>query len=95
MEKNQKLLMIGATALLVAGYGIYSYVTKGKGGQQQAQEEETKGGDTACQASSGGVNFVDPGFDTNHYLTKIEAANRSSFVSDVDYTLIMGLVKGG
>ena len=39
--------------------------------------------------------FVDPESNTNHYLSKIEAQNRSSFISDVNYLLIMGLRKGG
>ena len=29
VEKNQKLLMAGATALLLAGYGIYKYMKSG------------------------------------------------------------------
>ena len=39
--------------------------------------------------------FTDPTYETNHYLTKVEAYNRSKVVSDVSYTLVMGLVKGG
>ena len=39
--------------------------------------------------------FEDPGYSTNHFLTKVEAINRKELVSDVNYTLIMGLVKGG
>ena len=30
MEKNQKLLLAGATALLLAGYGIYKYASEPK-----------------------------------------------------------------
>lgn len=41
------------------------------------------------------MGFEDPDFGTNHYLTKVEAQSRSNLVSDVSYTLALGLVKGG
>lgn len=37
----------------------------------------------------------DPAYDTNHYLSKIEAYYRGDLVSDVSYDLVLGLVKGG
>ena len=39
--------------------------------------------------------FSDPDYATNHYLTKAEAQSRSTLVSEVNYTLALGLVKGG
>ena len=48
----------------------------------------------AFDPSATGI-FEDPGYSTNHFLTKVEAINRKELVSDVNYTLIMGLVKGG
>ena len=39
--------------------------------------------------------FEDPEYSSNHFLTKIEAKNRSELVSEVNYTLTLGLVKGG
>jgi len=39
--------------------------------------------------------FEDPSFNSNHYLSKIEANSRSQYVSDVNYLLALGFVKGG
>lgn len=39
--------------------------------------------------------FEDPDYNTNHFLTKVEAVNRSQLLSDVNYTLTLGLTKGG
>lgn len=93
---NQKtaLLMAGATALLTTAYYLYSSRAANKpvavqlpGNQPEEEKKE--------EAAHIDDFFTDPDYETNHYLTKIEAANRSEVISDVNYTLIMGLVKGG
>ena len=49
----------------------------------------------AAADDSNWAGFTDPAFDTNRYLTKLEAESRSKLVSDVNYVLVLGLLKGG
>jgi hypothetical protein len=39
--------------------------------------------------------FVDPSYEKNQFLSKIQASLRSENVSDVSYLIAMGLIKGG
>ena len=39
--------------------------------------------------------FKDPNHEGNKFLSKIEAAFRSEIVSDVNYVIALGLLKGG
>lgn len=93
MDNKSKLMVaaMGVAAIVVAGYGIYSRI-RGKNGEAAASVEATQ---ITAQPAEGNPTFTDPGYDTNHYLTKVEAANRSALVSDVSYNIILGLVKGG
>ena len=74
-------------------------------GEEEKKEEEprewtkqltiVKDDGTEVDVLSNWAGFEDPDSNTNHYLTKIEAKNRSEFVSDVSYLLTLGLAKGG
>ena len=89
-------MIAGASALILAGYGIYKYMRSGGAAQEETKQQvQSARKNTTPAEGSGDPFFTDPGYDTNHYLTKIEAANRSKVVSDVKYTMILGLVKGG
>jgi len=67
----------------------------------KAAAEETKAEDDApvpvpaVEIDPNWEGFTDPFYKTNKYLSKIEAASRSELISDVNYTLALGLLKGG
>ena len=106
MDNKQKALAAGAAFLLTAGVavGTWFYTRPAKkaqpsgaaadqGAQQAAAQEEIKVDDVVVDPNWPG--FEDPSFNTNHYLSKIEANSRSQYVSDVNYLLALGFVKGG
>ena len=68
--------------------------------EEEKKEEVPQAAAAAAPASvsaddTNWLGFTDPAFDTNHYLTKDEAVSRSKLVSDVNYVLVLGLLKGG
>lgn len=110
MDNKQKALAAGAAFLLTAGVavGTWLYTRPSKkteqasgaaaAGQSAAQpsaaaQEEIKVDDVVIDPNWPG--FEDPSFNSNHYLSKIEANSRSQYVSDVNYLLALGFVKGG
>lgn len=97
MDKQKTaLLMTGATALLTAAYYLYSSRSETKLAPVQPgnQPEEEKKEESECPELVDAF-FTDPYYETKKYLSKIEAENRSQVVSDVSYTMILGLPKGG
>jgi len=80
MEKNSKMLAVGAAALTIAAAGAY-YAYKSFSGKEQSWDIA--------------ASFVDPEHSQNHYLKKTEAQERSAVISDVSYKLAVSIKKGG
>ena len=60
---------------------------------EESKEEEVAPADVATCPNWLGIE--DPDYSKQQYLSKIEAAARSELISDVNYVLSLGLVKGG
>jgi len=110
MDSKAKAIAVGVTALIVgaAAVGTYFYTKKGATQEEQTtplendfvkieREEEKKEEEAAVEIAyaPNWAGFTDPDFASNHYITKTEAKNRNSLVSDVNYLIALGLVKGG
>jgi len=66
-----------------------------KGPDDISTEEEKKEEEVEIAYAPNWAGFTDPDFESNHYLTKTEAKSRSALVSEVNYLIALGLVKGG
>jgi len=82
----------------VAGY-IYTGRSSKQGAAEESKEaaapstpqaalpvvEEAKEEESAAAVEVDWLGFEDPGFDSQQYLSKIEASSRSDFIEDVSY----------
>jgi len=97
MDNKQKALAAGAAFLLTAGVAVSTwYFSKGRkpaADAGAASQEEVKVEEEVIDPNWPG--FDDPSSKDNHYLSKVEAYSRSQYVSDVNYLLTLGFVKGG
>jgi len=109
MDNKQKLLAGGAAALLATGVAVslwfYSKRVVAKPSEQEEPlievpvvevpvVEESKTEEPVVEDPNW-PGFEDPNFSENRYLSKIEASSRGQLVSDVNYLLTLGLMKGG
>ena len=97
MQSKTKIIAVGVTAIIVATYLIGSYIYKKKKSLASVDSSAADENKSAIrnthdeEKNEEGVyapdwaGFTDPDFESNHYLTKKEAENRSTLISDVNY----------
>ena len=97
MDDNRKIIAAAAAAFMAAGvaFGAYWYTKRSPAAPAEPAAPDAKATPAPEETKGDWEGFTDPQYKESKYLSRVEAFSRSELVSDVNYTIALGLIKGG